>query len=85
MSNNIGTQAWAAACPRPSVLFSRGSASLPAVYVSPEAGHARPEGVAKKRVEKHVFTTLGAGQLTAQAKDAAIRMPLGPPPWRPPE
>ncbi|MFB9839383.1 hypothetical protein [Actinoallomurus acaciae] len=64
------------------MLFSRG-ASSPA-YASPEAGRVRRDGV-EKRVEKHVFTTLGAVQLTAQAKDAAIRMPLGPPPWRPPE
>ncbi|WP_329241387.1 hypothetical protein OG417_42160 [Actinoallomurus sp. NBC_01490] len=84
MSNHFGTQAWAAACPRPSVLSSRGTASLPAVYAYLEAGRVRPDGV-EKRVEKHVFTTLGAVQLNAQAKDAAIRMPLGPPPWRPPE
>jgi hypothetical protein len=84
VSNHFGTQGWAAACPRPSALFSRGASSLPAAYASPEAGRVRRDGV-EKRVEKHVFTTLGAVQLNAQAKDAAIRMTLGPPPWRPPE
>jgi hypothetical protein len=81
VSNQTGTQAWAAAaCPRPSVLSTRGTASPSPLYASPEAGRVRRNDV-EKPVEQHVFTKLAA----VQAKDAGIRMPLGPPPWRPPE
>ena len=49
----------------------------------------------KQHVEQHVFATSAAVQAKGNAKatakvdvlakDTGIRMPLGPPPWRPPE
>jgi hypothetical protein len=82
VSNNIGTQPWAAAaaCPRPSVPSTRGFTPLSALYVAPETGRKQRLGV-DKQVETHVFAELAA----AQVKDAGIRMQLGPPPWSPSE
>jgi hypothetical protein len=84
VSNHIGSLTWAAACPRPTVLAFRGVTPSSAGYASLECGRVRPDG-ADKRVEMHVFATLAAAQKNAQVKDTGIRMPLGPPPWRPPE
>jgi hypothetical protein len=74
-----------AACPRTTVLSSRGLVPLTAVgYASPEAGRERASGV-EKRVEQHVFAKSAAVQVNDQVKDTGIRMPKGPHPWRPPE
>jgi hypothetical protein len=84
VSNHIDFVAWAAARPRTTVLSPRGIAPLSTGYASLECGRVGLGGV-KKRVEQHVFATFAAVQVNAQVKDTGIRMPLGPPPWRPPE
>jgi hypothetical protein len=81
VSNYFDISAWAAACPRTTVLSPRyatllGDASL--------GGRVRLGGV-EKRVEQHVFATPVAVLRNAQVKDTGSRMSLGPPPWRPPE
>jgi hypothetical protein len=85
VSTYSGFLTWPAACPRTTVLSSRGLVPLAAVgYASPEAGRERANG-AEKRVELHVFAKSAAVQVNAQVKDTGIRMPKGPHPWRPPE
>jgi hypothetical protein len=85
VSNYSGFLTWSAACPRTTVLSSRGLVPLTAVgYASPEAGRERAGGVAR-RVEHSVFAKSAAVQVNAQVKDTGIRMPKGPHPWRPPE
>jgi hypothetical protein len=85
VSSFNGFLTWPAACPRSTVLSSRGLAPLTAAgYASPEAGRERANGV-EKRVEQHVFARSAAVQVNAQVKDTGIRMSMGPHPWRPPE
>jgi hypothetical protein len=84
VSNHIGSLTWAAACSRSIVLSPRGVTPSSAGYAPVECGRVRADGV-DKRVERHGFTTLAAAQKNAQVKDAGMPMPLGPPPWRPPE
>jgi hypothetical protein len=85
VSNFNGFLTWSAACPRTTVLSTRGLVPLSATgYAAPEAGRERAGGV-DKRVEQHVFAKSAAVQVNAQAKDAGIRMSMGPHPWRPPE
>lgn len=88
MSNTFGSSAWAAACPVAIELSPRVLAPLSALGSAyPEAGRdrlsGRPGGV-NTQVEQHVFAKVTAAWAT-QVKDADIRMPLGPPPWSPPE
>lgn len=89
MSNNFGSSTWAAACPQVTTLSPRVLAPLAVLgHTTLESGRVRlsgrPGGV-NKQVEQHVFATYAAARVTAQVKDSDIRMPLGPPPWRPPE
>jgi hypothetical protein len=90
VSNDFGSSTWAAACPPASELSPRVLAPLSVLgsaYL--EAGRdrlsGRPGGV-KTQVEKHVSAAFAAAaRVAAQVKDTGIRMPLGPPPWSPPE
>jgi hypothetical protein len=99
VSNHSGSLAWAAARPRTTVPSARTSSRalglLPGgAYPSLECETGRP-GDVKQHVEQHVFATSAAVQAKGNAKatakvdvlvkDTGIRMPLGPPPWRPPE
>lgn len=85
MSNHFGSLTWAAARPRTAVLSSRTLALLPtAAYRSLDCGAGWSGGL-EKRVEQHAFATFAAVQANPQVKDTGIGMPLGPPPWRPPE
>jgi hypothetical protein len=89
VSNYFGSSTWAAACPSATVASPRVLASLAVLgHTSLETGRfrlsGRPGGV-NKQVEQHVFAASAAARAVAQVKDADIRMPLGPPPWRPPE
>lgn len=89
MSTHFAPSPWAAACPAakaPSLCLLL--APQPALdYATLETGRVRlsrrPGGV-DKRVEQHVFATSAAAR-DAQVKDTGIGMPLGPPPWSPPE
>lgn len=88
MSNHIDSSTWAAACPPAIELSPRVLAPLSVLGSAyPEAGRERlsdrPGGV-NTQVEQHALAVFAAVQVN-QVKDTGIRMPLGPPPWRPPE
>lgn len=89
MSNYTGSSAWAAARPSAIELSPRVPATLSVLGSAyPEAGRdrlsGRPGGV-NTQVEQHVFARFTAAASVTQVKDTDIRMPLGPPPWSPPE